>query len=555
MNSPTPYSSFVQQMPKLNNEYTDDVFLQDYLHTYFPADALKEITPDLTQFGQRTATVFIEWARDAEINKPQLIQFDAWGKRIDEIKVSQGWLNLEKVAAEDGLVAIGYERKYAEHSRLYQFVKLYMYTASSAIYTCPLAMTDGAARLIELYGDDYLKEHAYKGLTSRNPATFKTSGQWMTERTGGSDVSRSMTFATPDGDDYVLRGHKWFTSAITANMAFTLASTEQPQNGKRAPLSLFYLPIRHADGSLNGIEVEALKDKLGTRALPTAQLLLTGAKAKLVGEKGKGVKTISTLFNITRIYNTISAVSYLRRAYALSKAYSPIREAFGQKIEQHALHKKTLREMEIAYQSNALLGFFLSRLLGKEECNTATENDKSLLRFLTPVAKLFTAKQAIQYASEHIETFGGLGYLEDSGIPAMLRDAQVLSIWEGTTNVLSLDMLRAAEKENGLVAFKEFAAALLNNVSAPELALQKNILQQKTKALFEFVGGISSTDALVAASRDVAFYVAELSIALLWLDFLKTNHVNSNYLNTLNYWLKYKMNESSFVSTAELGIK
>ncbi|MBL7777793.1 MAG: acyl-CoA dehydrogenase family protein [Chitinophagales bacterium] len=555
MSSPTPYSTFIQQMPKLNNEYTDDVFLQDYLRTYFPADALKEITPDLTQFGQRTATVFIEWAREAELNKPQLIQFDAWGKRIDEIKVSQGWLNLEKVAAEDGLVAIGYERKYAEHSRLYQFVKLYLYTASSAIYTCPLAMTDGAARLIELYGDGFLKEHAYKGLTSRNPATFKTSGQWMTERTGGSDVSRSMTFATPDGDDYVLRGHKWFTSAITANMAFTLASTEQPENGKRAQLSLFYLPIRHADGSLNGIEVEALKDKLGTRALPTAQLLLTGAKVKLVGEKGKGVKTISTLFNITRIYNTISAVSYLRRAYALSKAYSPIREAFGQTIEQHPLHKKTLREMEMAYQSNALLGFFLSRLLGKEECNTATENEKSLLRFLTPVAKLFTAKQAIQYASEHIETFGGLGYLEDSGIPAMLRDAQVLSIWEGTTNVLSLDMLRAAEKENGLAAFKEFAAALLNNVSAPEFAFQKNVLQQKTKALFEFVGGISSTDALVAASRDVAFYVAELTIALLWLDFLKTNYGQSNYLSTLNYWLKYKMNESSFVSTAELGIK
>ena len=126
---------------------------------------------------KRAANEFLEWARDAEINKPQLIQFDAGGRRVDEIKVSQGWLNLEKVAAEDGLVAIGYERKYDEHSRLYQFVKLYLYTASSAIYTCPRAMTDGAARLIELYGDDFLKDNAYKGLTSRNPTEFKTSGQ------------------------------------------------------------------------------------------------------------------------------------------------------------------------------------------------------------------------------------------------------------------------------------------------------------------------------------------------------------------------------------------
>jgi len=555
MSKPTPYSDFIQQIPKLNNEFTDDEFLQDYLRTYFPADALAEITPDLTQFGKRVANEFIEWARDAEVNKPELIQFNAWGNRVDEIKVSQGWLNLEKVAAEDGLVAIGYERKYAEHSRLYQFVKLYLYTASSAIYTCPLAMTDGAARLIELYGNDFLKEHAYKGLTSRNPATFKTSGQWMTERTGGSDVSRSMTLASPDGEDYLLRGHKWFTSAITANMAFTLASTEQPAEGKRAPLSLFYLPIRNDDGSLNGIEVEALKDKLGTRALPTAQLLLTGAKAKLVGEKGKGVKTISTLFNITRIYNTVSAVSYLRRAYSLSKAYSPIREAFGQKIEKHSLHRKTLREMEIAYQSNTILALFLVRLLGKEECNNATESEKSLLRFLTPVAKLFTAKQAIQYASEHIETFGGIGYLEDSGIPGMLRDAQVLSIWEGTTNVLSLDMLRAAEKENGLVAFKEFANHLLAEIIAPELTKQKEIVQQKMKVLFDFIENISSQDALVASSRDIAFYVAELSISLLWLHFLKTNSGKSNYLNTFNYWLRYKMKEDNLNAAELLGLK
>jgi len=557
MEKNTPYSDFLQSMPKLHNEFTDDVFLQDYLKTYFPADALKEITPDLEQFGKRTANEFLEWARDAEINKPQLIQFDAWGKRVDEIKVSQGWLNLEKVAAEDGLVAIGYERKYEEHSRLYQFVKLYLYTASSAIYTCPLAMTDGAARLIELYGDDFLKENAYKGLTYRNPTEFKTSGQWMTERTGGSDVSRSMTLAThEEKENYILNGHKWFTSAITANMAFTLASTEQPENGKRALLSLFYLPIRNESGSLNGIEVEALKDKLGTRALPTAQLLLTGSKAKLVGEKGKGVKTIATLFNITRIYNTISAVSYMRRSYALSKSYSAQREAFGQKIEHHLLHKRALREMEIAYQSNTMLGLFLAKLLGKEDCNKATETEKSLLRLLTPVAKLYTAKNAIKYASELIEMHGGVGYLEDSGIPVILRDAQVLSIWEGTTNVLSLDMLRAIEKENGLTAFVTFANELLGEINTAELSEQKAQVDQKVKNLLSFAKGQKSQEAMIASSRDFAFYLAEVSIALLWLDFLKTNSKKANYMKTLNYWVEYTMSEknlrtSEFLLSAE----
>src|SRR5690606_23124801 len=224
MSAHTPYSDFIQHPPKLGNEFSDDIFLQDYMKTYLPNEVLKEIAPDLERFGARVTGEFLEWARDAEVNQPYLTQFNAWGNRVDEITVSQGWKNFDKAAAEEGLVAIGYERKYAEHSRLYQFTKLYMFTASSAIYTCPLAMSDGAARLIEIYGNEFLKKTAYKGLTSRAPSEFKTSGQWMTERTGGSDVSRAMTLATPDGNDYVLRGHKWFPSAITAGMAFTLAS-------------------------------------------------------------------------------------------------------------------------------------------------------------------------------------------------------------------------------------------------------------------------------------------------------------------------------------------
>lgn len=550
----TFYSDFIQSLPKLNNEFTDDIFLQDYLQTYLPADMLQAITPDLVQFGKRVAGECIEWAREAETNPPVLTQFDAWGNRIDEIKVSQGWLNLERVAAEEGLVAIGYERSYQEHSRLYQFTKLYLYTASSAIYTCPLAMTDGAARLIEYYGDEELKADAFSALTSRNPAQFKTSGQWMTERTGGSDVSRSMTFATPDKNGYILRGHKWFTSAITADMAFTLASTEQSEQVRNAPLSLFYLPIRDENGKLNGIEVEALKDKLGTRALPTAQLNLTGVKAKMVGEKGKGVKTIATLFNVTRIYNTVSAVSYLRRAYALSKAYSSQRESFGQKIENHLLHRKSLREMEIASQSNTILALFLARLLGREDCRLATESEQSLLRLLTPIAKLYTAKQAIQFASEHIEMFGGIGYLEDSGIPVMLRDVQTLSIWEGTTNVLSLDMLRAIEKENGLPAFQEFADGILSGIRIPELEQQKKLLAEKVNTLLTFINNTKDKNSMVATSRDIAFYIAEASIALLWMDFLQSNTGKANYLNTLNYWLQYKMSDNSLQAAAQLGL-
>ncbi len=547
MKKATIYSDFIQQIPVLENEFTDDIFIQDYLKTYFPSEQLNTILPDLENFGKRAANEFIEWANDAQLNEPTLTQYNAFGQRVDEIKIAQGWKNLNDAAAEEGLIAIGYERQFSAYSRLYQFVKLYLFTPSSAIYTCPLAMTDGAARLIELFGDDELKTTALQSIISRNPSTFKTSGQWMTERTGGSDVSRSMTFAEETANGYILKGHKWFTSAITADMAFTLASTEPATENKRAPLSLFYLPIRQEDGKLNGIEVEALKDKLGTRALPTAQLQLTGAKAKLVGEKEKGVRTISTLFNITRIYNTISAVSYMRRAYSLSEKYGKQREAFGKTLQEHVLHKKTIRELEIAYQSGMLFALFLARLLGKEDCNLATENEKSLLRILTPIAKLYTAKQSIKSASEHIEVFGGIGYLEDSGIPVMLRDTQVLSIWEGTTNVLSLDMLRAIEKENGLQAWHAFATETISHCNTEKLKIHAAKLQQKTLFILDFIQQKQHTK-LAAYAKDIAFYIAETSIALLWLDFLSDNLDKENYLNSFEYWMQYKMNEMNLNS-------
>lgn len=545
MKSNTPFSNFRQESPVLINEYSNDYFLKDYLRVYLPERYFEEIQPDLEKFGKRSATEFINYAKSCEQNPPKLISYNAWGDRVDKIILAPEWNTYRKVSAEEGLIAIGYERKYGSYSRLYQFVKLYLFTPSSAMYSCPLAMSDGAARLIEQYGDDFLKAYPFKGLTSRSPEKFLTSGQWMTERTGGSDVSRSMTYAEKDANGgYLLNGHKWFTSAIEGDMAFTLASTEQPIEGNRAPLSLFYLPIRNPDGSLNGIEIEALKDKLGTKALPTAQIKLKGANAKMVGEKGKGVKIISTLFNVTRVYNTMTSVSYMRRAFSLSESYGKIRETFGKKLNEQKLFCKNLRELEIAYQSNSLLSWFLTRLLGREDCKEASEREIALLRLLTPVAKLYTAKGAIASASELIEMFGGIGYLEDTHIPWLLRDAQVLSIWEGTTNVLSLDMNRAIEKENVLPHFFDFANELLSSITSDLLQNSKSIMFQKVKNLSGFLDETSSKGSIEASARDLAFFIAELTIGLLWLEFIQ-KCPSEKYHGALKYWTSFRINEST----------
>ncbi|MBC7371357.1 MAG: acyl-CoA dehydrogenase family protein, partial [Bdellovibrionaceae bacterium] len=468
------------------------------------------------------------WADEAEKNPPRLVPFDPWGRRIDTIETSSAWKALEKVAAEEGLIAAGYERKFGEYSRSYQMAMLYLYHPSSSFYSCPLAMTDGATRAIELYGDDYLKSKPFRHLTSRNPQEFWTSGQWMTERTGGSDVSGTSTVAKKVGDHYELHGTKWFTSATTSQMAMTLARIEGAEKGSRG-LSLFYLELRDSKNNLQNIEVHRLKDKLGTKALPTAELSLVGTPARLVGGEGGGVKKIASLFNITRVYNSICSISHARRGLALAKDYSLKREAFGKKIIDHPLHVETLMDMYVDYAASFHLVMRAVELLGKEECAKATSEESALLRLLTPIIKLFSAKKCVGITSEVVEVFGGAGYVEDTGIPKFIRDAQVFPIWEGTTNVLSLDLLRAIEKENALPAFlKDVAqrvAQMMNNpMAGQQLKAEVQAIEKSLKDLQDYFlkivnGQAAGQEDLQTSARYFAFGVANIYAATLMTEF------------------------------------
>lgn len=498
-------SEFFQQGPQLKNQFTEDKILQDYLRRRVPPLILNNWLPHLKHLGERAVTDMLAWSKEAEAQPPKLISYDPWGRRIDHIETSSGWKNLEKVAAEEGLIATGYERKYAEYSRVYQMALLYLYHSSSAFYSCPLAMTDGAARAIELYGDESLKAKAFKHLTSRSPENFWTSGQWMTERTGGSDVSGTTTIARRVGNGFELHGTKWFTSATTSQMAMTLARIEGAEAGSRG-LSLFYLELRDAKGQLQNIEVHRLKDKLGTKALPTAELTLKGTPAILVGGEGGGVKKISSLFNITRIYNSVCSISHARRALALAWDYSEKREAFGKKLIDHPLHLQTLKELETDFSGCFRIVFRAAELLGKEECGKASADESALLRLLTPVIKLYTAKKTIAICSEVLECFGGAGYIEDTGLPVLLRDAQVFSIWEGTTNVLSLDVLRALEKEN---AFRPFVNEITERLGVLKAEpAQSAELQSKIAALEAGLAKLHKDYAGLASAPELARHFA-----------------------------------------------
>jgi alkylation response protein AidB-like acyl-CoA dehydrogenase len=287
----------------------------------------------------------------------------------------------------------------------------------------------------------------------------------MTETAGGSDVGSTETTARRGTDGlWRLNGRKWFTSAVIGEMALTLARPEGAKDSADA-LALFHVETRDADGRWNGIRIDRLKDKLGTRELPTAEIHLENTIAEPVGELAHGVRLIAPVLNVTRTWNTICALATMRRCLALATDYARRRHAFGRPLIEQPLHAATLAALHAEFVAAFELGFFVVALLGRVETGVANDDERALLRLLTPLAKLWTAKLAVQIASETCEAFGGAGYIENTGIPQLLRDAQVYPIWEGTTNVLALDALHVLVK-GGIDPFRRAVEGVLRETRA-----------------------------------------------------------------------------------------
>ncbi|KAI9821114.1 MAG: hypothetical protein M1827_003848 [Pycnora praestabilis] len=504
-------AGFFQAPPKLENQFHEDTALRRVLAckiilrpqrtatwrlmaalraVYLPSDVQSSIKPDLSRFGEDVLSQkVLKWVADAEKNTPYLRTWDTWGRRKDELVTSEGWRKLQDMGISEGMVAIPYENHFAESSRVYQFAKYHIWTGSSAYVTCPTAMTDGAARLLSNHialpglpaNTRPVLESAYRRLTSRKPHEAWTSGQWMTERIGGSDVSQSETQATyspetAQGDSlhgidgsrlgpWLINGYKWFTSATDCSTTILLARTSS------GGLSVFYAPMRRIASDngfqLNGITIQRLKTKLGTRALPTAEIQLTNMQAYLLGAEGQGTREISTILNITRLHTAMTAVGLWGRGLAISRAFARVRRTRGKLLIEIPAHVHTLAKLHVEYRACMHLTFFVVTLLGISEQPLSSTpptpkpsnlipNSQAvphLLRVLTPPTKALTAKHAIAGLAECMESLGGVGYLENEemefNIARLFRDANVLSIWEGTTDVLADDTVRVLKGKTG----------------------------------------------------------------------------------------------------------
>lgn len=311
-------------------------------------------------------------------------------------------------------------------------------------------MTDGAARVIELAGTAQMKEEILPRLMSRDPKQAYIAGQWMTEKSGGSDLGLTDTVARPvdpsktsPGDEFILDGFKWFSSATDGDVALAIARTGGEGSGSRG-LSLFLIELRDAQGKMNGIYVHRLKKKFGTKvsdlphdykfiadnvghsnrdpipqALPTAELSISNCRAKLVGPLGSGVRTISSVLNITRLYSAMSCVSALRRCLVLAKAFSKIRHIGGdlnRLLCDDSMHTNALAKSELTHRALLHLVFGAILLLGRSEAHgdKFDEGEKWRLRLLTPVVKSFAAELSTTEMPDLMASLGGQGYMVEN---------------------------------------------------------------------------------------------------------------------------------------------
>ncbi|CAG8890270.1 unnamed protein product [Penicillium egyptiacum] len=508
MSSPLPAtadSGYITDPGPLENTYTSDPSLQRTLAWYLPSATLQSVQPHLTQFGAEAISEQVrEWSADAERNVPYVKSHNVWGKRYDydRLVTAEGWKQLGKWGARNRIVSAGYDKCLGVDRRTVQYALNYLYSPSSGLYSCPISMTDGAAFILSSRINKLPSTHpfhaAFQGLISEKDGHW-TSGQWMTERAGGSDVQNTETWATYSplatssgsdllGDgDYLISGFKFFSSATDANLALLLAKTP---SGK---LSTFLAPLRRtvvgADGVSrvvsNGVRIHRLKNKLGTKELPTAELELKDMRAHLIGELDQGIVTIAPLLNVTRLHTFIGSLAGWRRAISITKSFAKARTTVGEPLWLIPMHLRLLADIEVKHRGGMNLAWFTVALFGVVEDQTPSSNKLAHLpqpgkeaevvfRTLTATAKAVISKMATAGIQECQESMGGVGYMDEADEPEfnisrIMRNNAVNSIWEGTTNVLASEFVRFLIKKDNLKIFGTWLDRTLTLIQSADL--------------------------------------------------------------------------------------
>ena len=438
----TTHTVFNQPSSLVNyNAFTQDAALVESVlreGAGWAQDSLSEIGAFATRED------VIQWGFDANISEPVLHTHDRYGHRIDEVKFHPAYHHLMNYAVSQGLHASSW-RNSDPGSHVARAAAFYLFIQVEAGHGCPISMTHAAIPVIRRQPDlaqSWLPRMLSLEYDSelRPPAEKKgiLCGMGMTEKQGGSDVRSNTTRAAPDGTGaYVLTGHKWFCSAPMCDIFLILAQTPRG-------LSCFLLPRILPDGTKNRFLIQRLKEKLGNRSNASSEIELDHAWALLVGEEGRGIQTIVEMVNFTRLDCILSTAALMRQAAVQAIHHATYRQAFGQRLRDQPLMKNVLADLAIESEAATILAMRLARA-----CNQAdtSEHENLIKRLGTAIGKYWVAKRGPAHIAEALECLGGNGYVEESIMPRLYREAPLSSIWEGSGNVNALDVLRALTKE------------------------------------------------------------------------------------------------------------
>ncbi len=407
---------------------------------------------DMVAFGRTAGSAHVlELGRLANENPPKLKLIDQKGRRVDKVEFHPAYHELMAISFAGGLHSGAWDEVVAGKTPqpgalVRRAVQYFMMTQAEAGHLCPITMTHAAvpslahnkALLARLAPKLVSKEYdpAFVPMEEKRSITL---GMGMTEKQGGTDVRANITEARPHGPDglYEITGHKWFMSGPMCDAFLVLA---QAPKG----LSCFFLPRFRADGGLNAIRIERLKDKLGNRSNASSEVTFLGAEATLVGEEGRGVTTIIEMVTLTRLDCVVTSAGWMRFGLANALRHAKYRTVFQRKLVDQPIMKTVLADLALDVEAATALAFRLARSF---DSAANDPQEAAFRRLMTPVAKYWVCKNAPAFVYEAMECMGGNGYVEEGHLARLYREAPVNAIWEGSGNVMCLDILRVMQRE------------------------------------------------------------------------------------------------------------
>ncbi|MEU9167280.1 acyl-CoA dehydrogenase family protein [Streptomyces sp. NPDC048420] len=421
--------------------YSADRALRAAVERHLDPELLDEVHGELAALGRACGSAQVqEWGVQANENPPRLHTHDRYGHRVDEVEFHPAWHRLLGKGVSAGLTA-AWARPGGHVRRAAAFV---LWTQVDAGNCCPLSMTHAAVPALRT--DPDLATEWEPRLTSMvydrelRPAHLKAGalfGMGMTEKQGGSDVRANTTSARPlpDGETYELTGHKWFCSAPMSDGFLVLA---QAPGG----LTCFLVPRVLEDGTANTFLLQRLKDKLGNRSNASGEVEFDRTWARRVGDEGRGVRTIIEMVEATRLDCVLGSAGLMRQAVAQAIHHCTHREAFGGKLVDKPLMRNVLADLALESEAATTLALRLAAAYDKDD-----EQERAFLRVAVPAAKYWITKRCTPLTTEAAECLGGNGYVEESGLPRLIRESPLNSIWEGAGNIQALDVVRALQRE------------------------------------------------------------------------------------------------------------